>query len=247
MAVMDDDEDQIADEWLAEFRPDRLCDFTQLIEDGYLTVAQCAALAVVTLKGERHELTTPSYLAMAMTDIARQKLNPKHPQMLIRYSDILQMMSDGIYGPDGELMPLPNGDWLVTLDEAEQWLASKGRDIDLTLLRASLEEERLAKAGNPALPVAKTRTIPVAIQRGDALRHEILEIIKAMQAARETVTPHTVIKRLKPSIDDGGVIVGVKEAALYYLKKPSAHEASVMEIKALIQKIQRLIRGLMAH
>lgn len=74
-----------------------------------------------------------------MVDVANQRLNPKHPETFIPYSEYLEMIGAGVFGQDAENFPLPTASWLVTIDDSLEWLASKGLTIDFDTLKAKVE------------------------------------------------------------------------------------------------------------
>jgi hypothetical protein len=78
------------------------------------------------------------FVRLALLDVAHGDLRVKHPQTLLPYSEYLRMARAGMFGPDGEDMPLANAAWLVPLDEAEQWFKSKGFPTDLDGLKTEL-------------------------------------------------------------------------------------------------------------
>lgn len=132
MANLGDDTEKFIDESMPLFF-EKLGDSTALTEHGCLTVAQCALLIPATLtqnkNGDASEIAA-HYVQLALLDIAEGELSPKHPQTLLPYSQYLRMMESGMHGVDGEALPMPTADWLVTLDEAQRWLKAKGFDIN---------------------------------------------------------------------------------------------------------------------
>jgi hypothetical protein len=142
MAKLGDDIEQFVDE-SEPFFFEKLGDTSALKKYGCLTVAQCALLNVAMITsgvpGDASEIAA-HYVQLALLDIAHGELNPKHPKTHLPYSQYLKMTGAGMHGIDGGALPIPTGDWLITLDEAERWLKSK--DIHLPLideLRADLE------------------------------------------------------------------------------------------------------------
>ncbi|SFU45650.1 hypothetical protein [Nitrosospira multiformis] len=115
-------------------------DCSPLLDHGCITVAQCAMIpSGMLLRGEvrrQHFDVIDHYLALAFLDIGKGRLNPKHPLTHIPYSEYLRMMKAGMFGADGADCPTPNGYWLISLDQAERWLQSKGIHFDFTQLRA---------------------------------------------------------------------------------------------------------------
>ena len=131
-----------------------LNDLSALTRYKCLTVAQCALLvpAARASKGQAiaTELVT-HYLQLAFVDIAHGELSPKHPETLLPYLEYLRMMEAGIYGANGDDMPVVNAGWLVSLDDAKKWLLSKGIRIDVAHLEADLLALKTPNKTAPAL------------------------------------------------------------------------------------------------
>jgi hypothetical protein len=157
MENIDDDTEKFIDESMP-FIFDRLGDTTALTKHGCLTVAQCALLMPAMLTenrpGDSSEIAA-HYMQLALLDIAEGELSPKHPETLIPYSQYLRMMESGMYGVKGESLPLPTLDWLVSLDEATQWLKSKGIDINLDGLMAELGDGNTAPEQEATTPASE--------------------------------------------------------------------------------------------
>jgi hypothetical protein len=154
MENIDNDTEKFIDESMP-FIFDRLGDTTALTKHGCLTVAQCALLMPAMLTENRPDDSSEiaaHYMQLALLDIAEGELSPKHPETLIPYSQYLRMMESGMYGVKGESLPLPTLDWLVSLDEATQWLKSKGIDINLDGLMAELGDGNTAPEQEAATP-----------------------------------------------------------------------------------------------
>jgi hypothetical protein len=146
MAKLGDDTEQFIEESMP-FLFEKLGDTEALRTHECLTVAQCALLmpAMLTFKlpGDASEIAA-HYIQLALLDIAHGELNPKHPQTLLPYSQYLRMTESGMFGIDGQALPLPTADWLVPLDEAERWLRSKDIHIGFDGVRADLKKMRNA-------------------------------------------------------------------------------------------------------
>jgi hypothetical protein len=141
MAKLGDEIDKHVEEGVPYI--ENMADLSMLVKDGYFTVAQCAALMPAHLphgkQGSRSEVFEPYYV-LACLDIARSELIARHPDTRLPYSQYLRMMEAGVYGEAGDEMPIPTADWLVSLDDAEKWLNSKGLDINFDGLKADLDK-----------------------------------------------------------------------------------------------------------
>jgi hypothetical protein len=109
---------------------EKLGDLSALTSYGCLTVAQCALMLGIRTFKRPGDVSEPAthYVQLALLDIAHGKLCPKHPKSLLPYSQYLRMAEAGMFGIDGENMPVVNMGWLVPLDEAERWYQSTGGD-----------------------------------------------------------------------------------------------------------------------
>jgi hypothetical protein len=152
MAINKDDESEICDEWWEYFDSGKLADLNRLIDEGLFTIAQLAALSVITLKESDPNATLPGYLLLIHHEIAKGRLDPKHPATLIRYSDMLDMVPAGLYGQRAEQLPVPGPDWLLPLKEVEAWFASKARPIDLSTLKADLHSSGKSARAQGLIP-----------------------------------------------------------------------------------------------
>jgi hypothetical protein len=154
MAKLGDDVENFIDESMP-FLFEKLGDLNALTEHGCLTVAQCALLvpSILTSKksGDASEIAA-HYVQLALLDIANGELSTKHPETLLPFSQYLRMMEAGMYGINGESLPMPTADWLVSLEEAERWLQSKEIPTNFEGLRAELAERNKAPAQTPATP-----------------------------------------------------------------------------------------------
>lgn len=161
MANLGDDTEKFIDESMPLFF-EKLGDSTALTEHGCLTVAQCALLIPATLTqnktGDASEIAA-HYVQLALLDIAEGELSPKHPQTLLPYSQYLRMMESGMHGVDGEALPMPTADWLVTLTEAQRWLKAKGFDINFDGL---LEGLNAATSSTKSATNPKSGPLPVS-------------------------------------------------------------------------------------
>jgi hypothetical protein len=123
---------------------ENMADLSTLVKDGYFTVAQCAALMPAHLPSGKPEILE-HYYVLACLDIAHGELVARHPESRLPYSQYLRMMEAGVYGEDGDEMPVPTADWLVLLEDAEKWLHAKGININFEKLKADLEAEQVAR------------------------------------------------------------------------------------------------------
>ncbi|MBA4142314.1 MAG: hypothetical protein H0X43_04740 [Nitrosospira sp.] len=142
MAKLGDETEKYVEE-SSPFLLEKIGDFTALEESGHLTLAQCALIVPSQLwtKEQRNpEEMADHYIKLICSDIANGNLDPKHPITRIPYSEYLGMMSDGLFGEDGDEMPLATFDWLVSLDDAERWFHDKGIPVNLDGLRAEPED-----------------------------------------------------------------------------------------------------------
>ncbi|HEY4696800.1 MAG TPA: hypothetical protein VIH29_02170 [Gallionella sp.] len=153
MAKLGDELEKSVDESMP-FVTEKLDDLSALIDQGYLTVGQCALLAPAILAskrpGDASEMAV-HYLQLALLDIAHGELCPKHPETHLPYSQYLRMAGAGMFGIDGADMPVPTAGWLVHLDEAERWLQSKGLSVNVEGLKAELAEMAAADASTVAV------------------------------------------------------------------------------------------------
>jgi hypothetical protein len=140
VATASDDLETYIDESMP-FLSEKLGDLSALIEHDCLTVAQCAMLvpAVITSKkpGDASEVAA-HYLQLALLDVAQGELSPKHPETLLPYSQYKRMTDAGMYGINGESLPMPTAAWLVSLEDAERWLKAKEIRIDLAIVKTDL-------------------------------------------------------------------------------------------------------------
>lgn len=142
-----------------ESRPfiENLGDLSALIEHGCLTVAQCALTvpAYLSRKQGYHDEMYEHYYVLACVDIARGDLIARHPTTRLPYSQYMRMMEAGVFGKDGEDTPIPTAAWLVSLDDAEKWLHSKGVPVPVNFdkLRADLDKQKQPEKSIPQ-PVA---------------------------------------------------------------------------------------------
>jgi len=127
---------------------EKLGDLTALKNHGCLTVAQCALLVPSILTSKQSDDASEMcahYIQLALLDIAHGKLSPKHPETLLPYAQYLRMAETGMFGNDGENLPLPTANWLVSLDEAKRWLQS--RDIQINFDELNTELAKMADTG----------------------------------------------------------------------------------------------------
>lgn len=140
MAKLGDDIEMVTNESMAAVF-DNLGDLNPLLQHECLTVAQCALLIPALIAEQRsgdQSTNAAMYLQLAFLDIAKNELNVRHPESLLPYSQYLRMMESGMFGGNGEQMPMPTADWLISLDEAERWLATKGTHITFDFIRSDL-------------------------------------------------------------------------------------------------------------
>ena len=142
MAKLGDDLEKYVEESLPFIKS--LDDLNNLIEHGYFTVAQCALIAPAYLRKEPedNEEMYEHYYVLACIDIARGDLIARHPKTRLPYSEYLRMMETGAFGEDGDDMPIPTADWLVSLDDTEKWLRSKGVLFNFDGLREDLDKHK---------------------------------------------------------------------------------------------------------
>jgi len=153
MAKVGDSIEKSIDESMP-FLFERLGDLTALLERGCLTVGQCALLMPGALTyGQQVDPSQMAahYVMLAFLDIRAGTLCAKHPETWLPYAEYLRMNEAGMFGDDGSEMPIPTAGWLVDLDDAEQWIRSKGISINLDGLKADLVAERLRAAESAAI------------------------------------------------------------------------------------------------
>jgi hypothetical protein len=152
-----------------QFLFEKLGDTSALKERGCLTLGQCALLVPAIISfGKVGDFTQTGghYLQLALLDVARGNLDPKHPESLLPYSQYLRMAEAGMFGPDAETMPIVNAGWLVPLDEAETWIQSTGGPrvrfdglkaelAKLAALSEAQEPQESSELPRPIGPVAK--------------------------------------------------------------------------------------------
>lgn len=163
MAKLGDELEQHVDESMP-YLYEKLGDLIALKNYGCLTVAQCALLMPALLVSETSDdasETAADYIQRAFFDISRGELRPKHPKSLLPYVDYLEMAEAGMYGDNGENMPFPDASWLVSLEEAERWLKSRGGHVDLGGLKADIEriQEPATRSDNDVTPKKNTKSI----------------------------------------------------------------------------------------
>jgi hypothetical protein len=153
MAKLGDDLEKHVEESLPFI--ENLGDLSKLIEQGYFTVAQCALIIPAYLSRDHgyHDEMFEHYYVLACVDIARGDLIARHPKTRLPYSQYLGMMEGGVFGEDGEEMPIPTADWLVSLDDTEKWLHSKGVPVNFDKLRTDLDKQKQPEKSIPQ-PVA---------------------------------------------------------------------------------------------
>lgn len=155
MAKLGDDLEKSVDESMP-FLFEKLGDTSALIEHGCLTVAQCALLvpAILTFKkpGDASQMAA-DYVQLVLLDIAHGELSPKHPETLLPYSQYLRMAESGMYGADGDCMPVADAGWLVSLDEAKRWLKRKDISVNFDGLEAELTKMAASAGKGEAVPV----------------------------------------------------------------------------------------------
>lgn len=134
----DDNEEGYIDEsirWLSEER------VGEIVRPGYLTVGQCALLIMASegilppTEPAVLENAVATYIMLIHRDISEGELTIQHPQTLLRYSEYLKMAASGLYGNDGDNMPMPDMGWLVPFNEAKRWCEEKGFKVDLSEAR----------------------------------------------------------------------------------------------------------------
>lgn len=140
MALLGDEESKGIEESMQAFA--NLGDLTRLESSGLLTLAQCAMLTAAASDKPDVNAMADAYLRLISLDIASQKIDPKHPGTLIPYSEYLRMMEAGLYGENGSEMPSANLSWLISLDDAHEWVLSKGISIGLTAVKEDLTRTR---------------------------------------------------------------------------------------------------------
>lgn len=140
MAYLGDDEDAIVEESMRAF--ENLGDLSQLFENGYFTVMQCAFLTAALKSGGDLNLMADHYTTLVSIDIANGKLNPRHPETFLPYSEYLYMLKAGVYGEDGDSMPIATTNWLLPLEEVEEWLKSKSIHINFQALKNDIAKVR---------------------------------------------------------------------------------------------------------
>lgn len=201
MAKLGDDIEKFVDE-STPFLFEKLGDLSALTEHGCLTVAQLAMLVPSILaskkSGDASEIAA-QYLQLALLDIAHSELSAKHPETLLPYSQYLRMMESGMYGIDGESLPLPTVDWLVSLEEAERWLQSKDFRTNFDGLRAELAERNTAPAptAKPAPVVAASDSpepLPAVANWKMRIQAEATELFLRLLASGANPTPHSLVK-----------------------------------------------------
>jgi len=140
MAKLGDQLEKMIDESMP-YLFEKLSDTSALKNFGCLTVAQCALLVPSILTSKQSDDASEMsahYIQLALLDIAHGKLSPKHPETLLLYTQYQRMAETGMFGNDGENMPLPTANWLVSLNEAKRWLQSKDIQINFDELKTEL-------------------------------------------------------------------------------------------------------------
>jgi hypothetical protein len=217
MAKLGDGLDAYVDESMP-FLFDKFGDARALKEHGCLTVAQCALLVPAMLTadkpGDASEMAA-HWLQLALLDIGHGELNPKHPETHLPYSQYQRMTEAGMYGIDGEGMPMPTADWLVSLDEAEAWFTSKNIKVNFDGVRADLERMRTEGLGDwPSHDHEKTSAAPL-VQRSDMKASPAKPI--TTQHKLRTNSLDAPIKKaigLAGSLETGAVYLKLRELAL---------------------------------
>lgn len=220
MAKLGDGIEKFVDE-SAPFIIEKLGDFSALENSGHLTVAQCAFIAPSQMGAENQEAgeeMADHYIKLVLYDIAQGNLDPKNPITRLPYSEYLRMMSEGLFGEDGEEMPLPTFDWLVSLDDAERWLQSKGIPADFDGIRADLRGDVTSKGslgGNKKkwdkaqlASLWEENLMPGKTHKALAEKHGVSRqrIGKLLDQAREHLT-----KKIKSSHQPAGGVTGMKD------------------------------------
>lgn len=145
MATFGDGEEASVEESLAAFA--RLRDFTALDKYRCLTVAQCASVVAFSTCNDEPFAVVDAHFRMACLDIAKGLLIARHPNSFLPWSQYLRMMDAGMYGKDGAATPMPDGGWLVDLDEVVRWYATQGISVDVSSVKIKIEgvQENLAE------------------------------------------------------------------------------------------------------
>jgi hypothetical protein len=146
--------------------------------------------------------------------------------------------------------------WKVSLLGFAKWAIKKGFPVPPEM-REIADRANDGEALVPAQDEPKTDEVKPAnsrgngvlagMQRGDQLRYELSEVIGQLRRDGLDLSTHTVIKRIKRTVDEGGVIVGMKEDGLYFVDVPGADETKVLKLKDLKARIDRLIKAQESH
>jgi hypothetical protein len=136
MATFGDGKEASVEESVAAFS--RLKDFSAFKQHGCITVAQCASVVAFGITKNDPMQAVDAYFRLACLDIARGRLTAHHPTTLLPWSQYLRMMEAGMYGPSGQHTPMPDGGWLVSLDEVVRWYATHDIDLNVEELSADL-------------------------------------------------------------------------------------------------------------
>jgi hypothetical protein len=132
------------------------------------------------------------------------------------------------------------------LDEREKRIMCRFPDPSKQLSTSVLQElPTIAKpvsiSKSARVDVHRVEDLPQRFKRGDALRYELQELISGLRREKAEPNAADVIRHIRPTVQEGGVIVGLKEDGLYYLKHPGADEPLVLKHRLLHARITRLL------
>lgn len=143
MAKMNDGLESSIDESLIFFDHEKLRDTSQLIKYECLTIAQCICLLLLHIRPEKNQDVTEeisTYTMLAFNDIMLGELQILHPKTLLSWAQYLKIIKSGMYGKAGNLSsPMVTAGWLVKLKDCEKWYRSKNLGIDLSEVKADIE------------------------------------------------------------------------------------------------------------